>query len=94
MSGKRTSCINSFEACGGKIWPVSEILVKFLADNMEYTKNSNVLGVVLFAQLHEPIAMLLTTLMFLELGSGCGYVGISLAAMGHTKNITISDRLM
>jgi hypothetical protein len=36
----------SFEACGGKLWPASDVLVQFLSDDKKYefTKNRNVLG--------------------------------------------------
>lgn len=64
--------LDSFEACGGKIWPASDFLVQYLADNSHHTKDRHIL----------------------ELGSGCGYVGISLAALGDAKSVSLTDRLI
>mmetsp|Transcript_27177 Transcript_27177/g.45899 ORF Transcript_27177/g.45899 Transcript_27177/m.45899 type:complete len:263 (-) Transcript_27177:209-997(-) len=64
--------LDSFEACGGKMWPASDVLVQYLADNSHHTKDRHIL----------------------ELGSGCGYVGISLAALGDAKSVTLTDRLI
>ena len=60
--------LDIFQSVGGKVWPASDLMVKYLSD----TKISHGKQV-------------------LELGSGCGYVGIACAALG-AKNVTLTDR--
>lgn len=60
--------LDSFQAVGGKVWPASELMVKYLT------------------YANTPV-----NARILELGSGCGYVGIACAALG-AKHVTLTDR--
>lgn len=63
---------DTFESVGGRIWPVSDILVKYLSN-----KSNNIIE----------------GKNVLELGSGCGYVGIACGLM-KAKKVILTDMLV
>ena len=61
-------CFDNFEAVGGKVWPASDILVKYLDGHSNFVKGKNIL----------------------ELGAGCGYVGL-ICALLQAKQVILTD---
>jgi hypothetical protein len=60
--------MDSFQAVGGKIWPASDLMLKYF-EATSFVKDKSVL----------------------ELGSGCGLVGIGCAVLG-ARSVTLTDR--
>jgi predicted nicotinamide N-methyase len=70
---------DNLDAVGGVIWPASDILVNFLARNVSTRA--------------ETYQTCVASKSILELGSGCGYAGISCGVLG-AKRVILTDMLL
>ena len=68
---------DNFQAVGGKIWPASDTMVQYLAKSIGQNVHS-----------HSVVNR-----NILELGSGCGYLGISCGVLG-AQSVVLTDRLL